>query len=134
VRLNIVGSDMPADIQRLKAKDVEPLGYVPDVNPLFEQARVFVAPLRHGAGMKGKVGHALSFGLPVVTTSIGAEGIGLISGETALISDDPDEFANMVARLYTDEGLWTRLSSSGRELIASRFSEGVVKEKLIALV
>lgn len=134
VRLNIVGSDMPSDIQRLKAKDVEPLGYVPDVDPLFEQARVFVAPLRHGAGMKGKVGHALSFGLPVVTTSIGAEGIGLISGETALISDDPDEFANMVARLYTDEGLWTRLSSSGRELIASRFSEGVVKEKLIALV
>lgn len=134
VRLNIVGSDMPPDIQRLKANDVEPLGYVPDVDPLFESARVFVAPLRHGAGMKGKVGHALSFGLPVVTTSIGAEGIGLVSGETALISDDPDEFANMIAQLYADESLWTRLSSSGRELIASRFSEGVVKEKLMALV
>jgi glycosyltransferase involved in cell wall biosynthesis len=134
VRFNIIGSDMPPDIARLKAKNVEPMGFVPDVDPLFERARVFVAPLRHGAGMKGKGGHALSFGLPVVTTSIGAEGIGLVSGETALISDDPSAFGDMVVRLYSDEGLWSRLSSAGRGLIASRFSEEVVQDKLLAVV
>ena len=133
VRLRIVGSDMPPAVLALKSGDVDPVGYVADVDPLFEQARVFVAPLRHGAGMKGKVGHALSYGLPVVTTSIGAEGFGLVGGENALISDDPKEFAEMVVRAYSDETLWNRLSTGGRDLIKSRFSEDAASVTLRSL-
>ena len=72
----------------------------------LDKCRVSVAPLRFGAGMKGKIGEALASGLPVVTTSIGAEGVGLINGEHALIANDSEEFAGAVVRLYQDRFLW----------------------------
>ena len=69
-------------------------GYVRDVSPYFLRSRIFVAPLRFGAGMKGKIGQALSYALPVVTTPVGAEGLGLRDGENAVIADaDPQAFA-----------------------------------------
>jgi len=134
VCLKIVGSNMPADIQALASKNVYPIGYVDDVEPYFQQCRVFVAPLRHGAGMKGKVGQSLGLGLPVVTTSIGAEGIGLVDGENALICDKAEDFASGIVRLYEDESLWTRLSEEGRELIRRRFSAVAVREQVLSLL
>jgi GT2 family glycosyltransferase/glycosyltransferase involved in cell wall biosynthesis len=89
-------------------------GWLPDVDPLFDQARVFVAPIRYGSGMKGKIGHAMAAGLPVVTTSIGAEGMDLDDEVNALIRDDVKGFAEAVVRLHQDGGLWRRLSSAGR--------------------
>jgi len=64
--------------------------------------------------MKGKLGQALSLGLPVVNTSIGAEGMGLVGDETALIADNPEDFADAVCRLYTDSVLWGELSRRAR--------------------
>ncbi len=103
------------------------------MRPYFEKARVFVAPLRHGAGMKGKVGQSLSFGLPVVTTSVGAEGIGLENGKNAFVADTAEDLAAQVVRLYGDKGLWDRFSKVGRDLITERFSEAVVRERILAL-
>jgi hypothetical protein len=77
VRLYIESNAMPEAIRALSSPLIEPVGYVPNVTPWLERARVFVAPLRRGAGMKGKVGQSLSCGLPVVTTAVGAEGMGL---------------------------------------------------------
>ncbi len=134
IRFRVVGSNMPPEIGALASGSVEPIGYVEDVEPLFQQCRVFVAPLRHGAGMKGKVGHSLGFGLPVVTTPIGAEGIGLIDEENALICRDAPSFAAAVLRLYTDEDLWRRLSEAGRDLIGRKFSAEVVCNQLVSLV
>ena len=134
IRFHIVGSNMPASIRDMGMKHINPIGYVEDVEPYFAQCRIFVAPLRHGAGMKGKVGQSLSFGLPVVTTPIGAEGIGLIDEMHALIRDDPLEFAQAIVRLYEDEQLWHRLSESGRDLIRHHFSIEAVRSQLLWLV
>ena len=131
VRFHIVGSNMPPEIRALRSDTVDPVGFVPDVRPYFDRSRVFVAPLRQGAGMKGKIGHSLGLGLPVVTSRIGAEGLGLSDGVDAFIADDPDDFSEKVIRLYTDSDLWAEFSRRGQEIIQERFSYGCVCAKLL---
>jgi glycosyltransferase involved in cell wall biosynthesis len=72
----------------------------------------------------------MSLGLPVVTTSVGAEGMGLTSGETAMIADDPAGFAEAVVRLHGDAQLWERVSAAGRTHVAERFSPAAVLSML----
>jgi glycosyltransferase involved in cell wall biosynthesis len=132
IRLVVVGSDPPSSIQACAGEQVTVSGYVPDVAPYFARCRVFVAPLRFGAGLKGKIGQALAAGLPVVTTSIGAEGFGLRHEETAMIADDPERFAESVVKVYSDAALWRRLADGGRRLIQDRFSPSVVRRELCA--
>jgi len=110
VRFHIVGSNPPPDILALSAIDVVVHGFVEDINLLFDQMRVSVAPLRFGAGIKGKIGSAMAVGLPVVATSIAAEGMFLTDGENILVADTPADFAEAVIRLYEDETLWSGLS------------------------
>ena len=130
VTFYIVGSNASPEIEAYDSATVRVMGYVPDINPLLQSARVFVAPLRFGAGVNGKIGEALSYGLPVVTTSIGAEGVGLTSGENAMIADDPAEFANSVLRVYEDMDLWRRLSESGYKHIENHFTPQIVGQKI----
>jgi glycosyltransferase involved in cell wall biosynthesis len=99
---------------------------VPDVAPLFARARVFVAPVRFGAGVKGKIGEALAYALPVVTTTIGAEGLELRDGEEALIADSASDLAGAVVRLYRDAELWRRLASNAHAHVERHFSPRVV--------
>src|SRR5262249_5522780 len=90
VTLTLLGSNPPPEISGLAGDNVTVTGYVRDVEPYFLKSRIFVAPLRYGAGMKGKIGHALEYALPVVTTPIGAEGVGLRDGENAsIVAADP---------------------------------------------
>jgi O-antigen biosynthesis protein len=124
-------SDQVLALARTPGVDV--LGFVPDLGPLFDSARVFVAPLRYGAGAKGKVGQSLAYGLPVVTTAIGAEGMNLLDGEHALIADDPVAFASQVVRLLRDDALWTHLQARGRSLAQSAFSVEALREKVVDL-
>ncbi len=118
----IIGSNMPASVTSLRSANVNPLGFVPDVAPYFESCRVFVAPLRFGAGMKGKVGQSMSHGLPIVATKIGAEGMGLRHETEILIADGPQDFANSVNRLYSDEILWRKLSHNGLAHVEANYS------------
>jgi glycosyltransferase involved in cell wall biosynthesis len=134
VALSVAGSDAPPEVLALGAPALQLLGFVPDLDPLLQGRRVFVCPLRFGAGMKGKVGQALAAGLPVVTTSIGAEGIGLVDGEHALIADDPAQFAARVAEVYRDPELWRRLSENGRRLVAERFSPEIAARQILDAV
>jgi glycosyltransferase involved in cell wall biosynthesis len=83
-------------------------------------------PLRYGAGIKGKLGESLSYGLPVVTTSTGAEGFGLTGGVEALIADEPHEFAAAVVRAYERQDLWERLAEHGYRHIEKHFTPEVV--------
>ena len=128
VKLYIVGDNATPEIAAYAAPDVEVLGYVPDVEPLFQSCRVMVVPLRYGAGIKGKLGESLSYGLPVVTTTIGAEGFGLTDGDEALIADDPQAFASAVVRAYEDRDLWQRLAEHGRRHIEKHYTPQVVAE------
>ena len=99
-RFVIVGDSPPAAVECLAGGRVVVTGYVPDLRPYFDCARVAVAPLRYGAGIKGKVVQSFCFGVPSVVTPIAAEGIGLTSGQEALIAQSAVEIANCVAELY----------------------------------
>jgi O-antigen biosynthesis protein len=133
-RFRIAGSNAGDEVLALaRNPGVDVLGFVPDLTPLFDSARVFIAPLRYGAGVKGKVGQSLAQGLPVVTTSIGAEGMSLVDGEHALIADDPAIFANHVVHLLRDNDLWTRLQARGRALAQSSFSVEALRDKVADL-
>ena len=134
VRLTVVGSNPTPDVLALSGDDVEVLGWVPDLDPIYESARVFVAPLRFGAGMKGKIGEALSHGVPTVTSVIGAEGMGLVAEEHVLLGDDPATFASEVIRLYNDPVLWTRLSQQGRSHVREHYGPAAVREHLRTLL
>jgi GT2 family glycosyltransferase len=126
VELLLVGEAAPQEFSQLSAEGVRLMGYVPDVDPLFARARVFVAPIRFGAGIKGKIGEALAYAIPLVTTTVGAEGMSLRDGEEALIADTAREFAAAVVRLYRDEGLWRRLASNAHAHVERHFSPRVV--------
>lgn len=111
----VVGSKVPAEILALAREDVIISGFIEDLDPFLAKIRVSIAPLRYGAGVKGKVATAMSVGLPSVVTSLAAEGMELIDGENILIADDPEEFAQKIERLYRDEILWRKLSENGVE-------------------
>ena len=127
----IAGSNLSAEIVALlKRPGVEVLGHVPDLTSLFASSRMSVAPLRYGAGVKGKVGQSMAYGLPVVTTKIGAEGMALEPDKHILIADEPEEFAAAVLRLATDDDLWRRLQVNGRDFIAASQSMVAARGKL----
>jgi len=84
--------------------------------------RLSVAPLRYGAGIKGKVVSSLSYGLPCVATSIAIEGMGLTEGKNVLTSDSLEVFADLVIKAYSDEALWESLSTEGLKFVRSRHS------------
>ena len=127
----IIGSNMPASVTSLRSANVSPLGFVPDVAPYFESCRVFVAPLRFGAGMKGKVGQSMSHGLPIVATTIGAEGMGLRHETDILIADEPQDFANSVNQLYCDEILWRKLSYNGLAHVEANYSLVTTRKRMV---
>lgn len=91
------------------------LGYVPDITDYFLYSKLLVAPLRYGAGVKGKVGQAFEYFLPVVSTSVGAEGMKLKDGESALVADDPLQFAKKIIEVYENKNTWGRLSDQSEK-------------------
>jgi GT2 family glycosyltransferase/radical SAM superfamily enzyme YgiQ (UPF0313 family)/Tfp pilus assembly protein PilF/cyclopropane fatty-acyl-phospholipid synthase-like methyltransferase len=134
ITLTIVGNNPPKDILSLHNQNVHITGFVPSTAPYLKQARVSIAPLRYGAGMKGKIGEAMAHGLPVVTTSIGAEGMGLVSGETAFISDSPQGFAEYVVTLYTNDDIWRSIASAAKQLISDNYSPQKVNLDLAGML
>jgi len=130
IRLKIIGSNPPQAISELESPHIEVLGYVPETAPYLESAYISVAPLRYGGGMKGKVGEAMSYGLPVVTTTFGAEGFGLETGRDLLIGDSAETFASQVISLLNDANLHGRIALSGYEFIAKHYSVSTVGHML----
>lgn len=130
VKVYIVGDNVPADISSYSSPEVRIMGYVPEIELLLQSSRIFIAPLRFGAGIKGKIGEAMAAGLPVVTTSIGAEGFGLTHRSDVLIADDAGGFAQAVAQLYSGKELWESLARNSRRHIEKHFSPDVVAETI----
>ena len=134
VTTTIVGADPPSTIRALAAADLVVTGYVPDVTPWFTGCRVSIAPLRYGAGVKGKVNLAMSYGLPVVATTASVEGMSLSPGDDVLVADDAAAFAEAIARVYRDEALWERLAAGGRANIRAHFSRDVARAAILELL
>lgn len=131
VKIFILGPDFPSDLkEKYHSEKFQILGYQETVDFWFENSRVFVAPLRYGAGVKGKIGQALEFRLPVITTGIGAEGMSLEDRKTALISDEnPQNFADKILELYDNKNLWNILHENSL-LPLSKFSIETQEENI----
>jgi GT2 family glycosyltransferase/glycosyltransferase involved in cell wall biosynthesis len=122
IALHLIG-DMPEAARfRHASPGIHIHGRVAELAPWMDGCRIALAPLRYGAGVKGKVNMAMSHGLPVVATGIAAEGMQLRDGDDILLADDADSFAAAVLRLYDDEMLWNRLSDGGLENVRQHFS------------
>ena len=108
---------------------VRMVGWVPSLTPYYERARIVLAPLRYGAGTKRKVIQALTANVPIVTSSIGAEGLHLESERDVLLADDPQSFADAIERLLQDRPLWEQLANSTPHIL-ERHSEEAAAEAL----
>ena len=115
INLILAGSNPTDLITSLQADDIKVVGYVEKLEPLLNCSRIMVAPLRYGAGIKGKVGSAMMAGLPVVASSLASEGMGVISNEHVIIADGADAIAQAILDLYSNKILWSSLRSGGYE-------------------
>ena len=123
VAFHCIGSHAPAEVLALAARDgVHVHGHVPDITPWMEGARVAVAPLRYGAGVKGKINLSMAHGQPVVATTCAVEGMHLRDGHDVLVADDAEGFADAVVRAHTDAALWDTLARNGQANVAAHFS------------
>ena len=95
---------------------------------------VSVAPLRYGAGVKGKIGSAMAVGLPVVTTPIGAEGMSLTDEKNILIAESAEQFADSIVRLYTEETLWNRISYNGLKFAENAWGVEAAYQNLVNIL
>jgi glycosyltransferase involved in cell wall biosynthesis len=126
----VVGQGAPDSLLRMADANVEFTGAVPDVRPYVARAAVVIAPLRVGSGTRLKILEALAMGKPVVTTTIGCEGLGVVDAEHLTVADDPQAFADSVARLMSDRKLAMELGHNGRALIERDYSWSVVVKQL----
>lgn len=123
IQFHCIGSHPPAQIQSLAAQPgVHVHGHVPDITPYMDGCRIAVAPLRYGAGVKGKVNLSMAHGQPVVATNCAAEGMHLVDGRDVLLADSAQGFAAALLRLYHDPSLWSTLSANGLDNVARHFS------------
>ena len=129
VTFHCIGSHPPPEIEGLAAQPgVIVHGHVADIDPFMDGGRIAIAPLRFGAGVKGKINLAMAHGQPVVATSCAVEGMHLRDGEDVLVADDPQTFADAVVRLYEDEALWNALARNGLDSVARNFSLDAARE------
>lgn len=134
VRLRIVGSHAPPEVVRLGERaGVEVIGQVPEVGRYLDEASVSIAPLRFGAGMKGKVTEAMAAGVPVVTTSFGAQGLGAEPERDLLLAEDPAGFADAVVRCLRDPDAAEALGRRGQQRIAEVCGEPAADRAIEAL-
>lgn len=131
--LVVVGNDPEGWAGALDGTSLKVTGWVASTLPWLNAARVSVAPLRYGAGMKGKVGEAMAAGLPVVGTPIAFEGIDVVDGRHALVAETPAEIAEAMARVHSDRSLWERLSANGRDFIAENLSVSKMRDAVGSL-
>ncbi len=133
-QFRIMGSDVVPEVLSLRGNGVVIDGFVPDLATSLARCRVSVAPLRTGAGIKGKVASSLSYGIPCVATGVAVEGMGLGPEEGVLVADDPAAYAEAVLRLYTDPAAWHRLSEAGLAFVERRLSSQTVRGQIEALL
>lgn len=124
--------DHPAAATLREAPAVRLTGWVPDIDPFVRQSRVLVVPLRAGSGMRVKILEAMARGIPVVSTSVGCEGIDIVAGQHLLVEDDPARFASAVVRVLSDDALAASLAREARALVLARYDAAVVADTLFA--
>lgn len=127
----VVGNAAAQVVQKLDrtTAGLQVVGWVPSLRPYWEKARISVVPLRYGAGTKRKLIQSLMAGLPCVTTRVGTEGLDLSDGREVLLRDDPESFAEGIARLLQDQQLWTSLARRGRRWAVRRHGRRAARRR-----
>lgn len=133
IHVTIIGSYPTKDMLALNSERFSVLGYVEDISHYFNTSRVFIAPLRYGAGVKGKIGQSLEYGLPVVTTSVGVEGFDFSNNTSVLIDDSAEGIANKILKLYIDDELWMEVSTASKEILKP-FSNSEIEAKVLEVL
>ncbi len=122
LRVTIVGRSPSQRLTNLAgATGMEVTGRVPDVRPYLERASAFIVPMRVGGGTRLKIYEAMAMGLPVVSTSIGAEGLPVSDGVTALLRDSPRAFADALVSVLQDDALRSRIGTDGQQLVREKY-------------
>ena len=133
-RLLLVGNAPPPSVLALAARRVVVTGFVADVSPLYAAARLSVSPLRYGAGVKGKIVSALQEGVPVVTTPVGNEGLGLVHGTEAWIAADAEGLAEGIVALYRDPDRCAAMADAGQAVLRRDLSEESARAALMRVL
>jgi GT2 family glycosyltransferase/glycosyltransferase involved in cell wall biosynthesis len=126
----IIGDKAPPEIVSLASERIIVAGLQTDVRPFFDSVKLSVAPLRFGAGVKGKINQSMAFGVPVVATSLAVEGMALQDGEDILVADEPEDFARAMIEVYESEDLWNRISENGIKKTRALYSTDTARKKL----
>lgn len=135
MRFIMAGSEMPPDLTALDGShNIVAKGYVADLAALFETIRLTVAPIRYGAGIKGKVAMSLAYGVPAVLTSCAAEGMEIHDGDIAMIRDDPDAFADAVLALYEDPTRWAAMSAGALAFVEKTYGAALGRRRLADII
>ncbi|WP_456438383.1 glycosyltransferase [Psychroserpens sp.] len=115
--VDVVGSYPTDNVKTLHSDNFKIHGFVDDVSSYFNSSRIFFAPLRYGAGIKGKIGQSLEYNLPLVTTDVGAEGFDFGNYSEVLIANNAQELAEKVITLYFDQSLWNSVSDYSKTIL-----------------
>ncbi len=135
VQFHLIGSKAPAEVKALgEQPGVVFHGYVEDIEPFLDGCRIAVAPLRYGAGVKGKVNMSMSYGQPVVATPVAVEGMFAQAGRDVLVAAEAGDFAAQVIAAYRDEALWSTLSEHGTANVREHFSFEAARRALRNIV
>jgi glycosyltransferase involved in cell wall biosynthesis len=131
VEMWIVGINPGPKVRALEGNGVHVTGLVEDVRPYYGRSTVCVVPLRAGGGTRLKILEAMAFGRPVVSTTIGCEGLGVVDGEHLLIADRAEDFAARTLRLLTDEKLRQSIANRARAMVESRYDWDIIAKRLM---
>ena len=128
LKVTLLGSNPTAEVKSLANSRITVTGYIEDVSTYFLSHKLFVSPLRYGAGMKGKIGQSLEYSLPIVSTKIGTEGMNLVSEQNVLEANNTRDFALQILRLYNNVLLWQKLSANSTQAIALYHPQQIKKQ------
>ena len=132
--LRVVGSNPPDNILRLADKNIRILGFIENIDPIFKSSKLFISPLRYGAGVKGKVNQAMQFGIPVVGTSISFEGMHMENEQDCVVANSEKEFVKNIIDMYSNEAKWNLISKNSQRILKEYFSPEVAKKSLKDLI
>lgn len=133
IKLYIVGNAPTEEVQKLNGNDIIVKGHVMDVTVYFSSFLASVAPLKIGSGMKSKIIESLAWGCPVVSTSVGVEGMELTPDKEVLIADTDEEFTESIVKLYNNEKEWLYFSENGYKAVSKKYSLKTMEDRVLSI-
>jgi glycosyltransferase involved in cell wall biosynthesis len=133
--VRVIGSGLDTlKMAELSSKGLQMLGGLDDISAIYEQSRIAIVPLLTGAGRKGKVGEALSYGIPIVSTSVGTEGFTDTINSGMIVADTPTEMAKAIYELHENLELWNSASRLGKDYCKSNLSSMAMRKDISQLI